>query len=161
MANIVDFIISFGSTGGNAVVRQAAQLQGRLDAADSSARRLSDTVGNNLRNAFKSLPGASFFMNPIVAISAGIGAVSKLGMQAQTTATSFEVLLGSQQESAAMLDEINEYAKVSPYDRLGAQDAAKTMLGFGIAAEEIMPILKECAKPANLRPSAWITLRRM
>ena len=114
MANIVDFIISFGSKGGNAVVRQAAQLQGRLDAADSSARRLSDTVGNNLRNAFMSLPGASFFMNPIVAISAGIGAVSKLGMQAQTTATSFEVLVGSQEKSSAMLDEINEYAKVSP-----------------------------------------------
>lgn len=142
MANIVDFIISFGSKGGNAVVRQAAQLQGRLDAADSSARRLSDTVGNNLRNAFMSLPGASFFMNPIVAISAGIGAVSKLGMQAQTTATSFEVLLGSQQESAAMLDEINEYAKVSPYDRLGAQDAAKTMLGFGVAAEDVIGDLK-------------------
>ena len=142
MANIVDFIINFGSKGGNAVVRQAAQLQGRLDAADSSARRLSDTVGNNLRNAFMSLPGASFFMNPIVAISAGIGAVSKLGMQAQTTATSFEVLLGSQQESAAMLDEINEYAKVSPYDRLGAQDAAKTMLGFGVAAEDVIGDLK-------------------
>lgn len=142
MANIVDFIISFGSKGGNAVVRQAAQLQGRLDAADSSARRLSDTVGNNLRNAFMSLLGASFFMNPIVAISAGIGAVSKLGMQAQTTATSFEVLLGSQQESAAMLDEINEYAKVSPYDRLGAQDAAKTMLGFGVAAEDVIGDLK-------------------
>lgn len=142
MANIVDFIISFGSKGGNAVVRQAAQLQGRLDAADSSARRLSDTVGNNLRNAFMSLPGASFFMNPIVAISAGIGAVSKLGMQAQTTATSFEVLLGSQQEYAAMLDEINEYAKVSPYDRLGAQDAAKTMLGFGVAAENVIGDLK-------------------
>ena len=142
MANIVDFIISFGSKGGNAVVRQAAQLQGRLDAADSSARRLSDTVGNNLRNAFMSLPGASFFMNPIVAISAGIGAVSKLGMQAQTTATSFEVLVGSQEKSSAMLDEINEYAKVSPYDRLGAQDAAKTMLGFGVAAEDVIGDLK-------------------
>lgn len=142
MANILQFIIDFKAKGGNAVVRQAAQLQSRLDAADRSASRLVTSVGNNLKNAFMSLPGASFFTNPIVAMTAGIGVVSKLGMQAETTATSFEVLLGSQRKSVEMLGKINEYAKFSPYDRLGAQGAVKTMLGFGVAADTVISDLK-------------------
>lgn len=142
MANILEFLIAFSSKGGNAVAHQAAQLQGSLDAADSSARKLSGSIGKDLRGAIMSLPGASFFTNPIVALSTGIGVVSKLGMQAQSTATSFEVLLGSQEKSSRMLGEINEYAKTSPYDRLGTQDAAKTMLGFGVAAENVVKDLK-------------------
>lgn len=142
MANIVQYIIDFATRGGNAVVRQAAQLQGRLDAADRSANRLVMSVGKNLKEAFMSLPGASFFSNPIVAMTAGIGVVSRLGMQAETTATSFEVMLGSQRRSVEMLDRINEYAKLSPYDRLGAQEAAKTMLGFGVAADTVVNDLK-------------------
>lgn len=142
MANLLQLIIDFGSRGGNAVVRQAAQLQNRLDAADSSANRLAASVGKNLKAAFMSLPGASFFTNPIVALSAGIGVVSKLGMQAETTATSFEVLLGSQSKSVEMLEQVNRYAKFSPYDRLGAQNAVKTMLGFGVAADSVVSDLK-------------------
>lgn len=142
MANIVQYIIDIASRGGNAVVRQAAQLQSRLDAANASAGRLSLTVGKNLRDAFMSLPGASFFTNPIVAMGAGVGVVSKLGMQAQTTAVSFDVLVGSQEKAANMLSQINAYAKTSPYDRLGAQEATKTMLGFGVSAESVVRDLK-------------------
>ncbi len=142
MANIQQFIIDFSSRGSNAVVRQAAQLQGRLDAADYSANRLAVSVGKNLKSSLMSLPGASFFTNPIVALSAGVGVVSKLGMQAETTATSFEVLLGSQTKSVKMLEQVNRYAKFSPYDRLGAQEAVKTMLGFGVASGSVISDLK-------------------
>ena len=140
--NVVQFIIDFAAKGDNAVIGRVSKLQSSLNSADMAASRLASNVGNNLKAAFMSLPGASFFTNPIVAMTAGIGAVSRLGMQAQTTATSFEVLLGSQEKSVQMLDEINTYAKLSPYDRLGAQDAAKTMLGFGVSAETVVSDLK-------------------
>lgn len=140
--NIVQYIINFAARGDNAVIRRVSGLQSRLESADAAATRLAASVGTSLKTAFMSLPGASFFTNPIVAMTAGIGTVSKLGMQAQTTATSFEVLLGSQQKSADMLDKINTYAKVSPYDRMGTQNAAKTMLGFGVSAETVISDLK-------------------
>lgn len=142
MANILQFIINFSSRGASAVMKSVSGLQQRINAADRSAGRLASSVGGRLRDAFMSLPGAQFFTNPIVALSAGIGVVSRLGMQAETTATSFKVLLGSQEASAEMLDRINEYAKYSPYDRLGAQNAVKTMLGFGVAAESVVSDLK-------------------
>ena len=140
--NIVRYIIDIAARGDNTVIRRISGLQNRLESADAAATRLATSVGRNLKTAVMSLPGASFFTNPIVAMTAGIGAVSRLGMQAQTTATSFEVLLGSQQKSADMLDKINTYAKVSPYDRMGTQNAAKTMLGFGVSAETVISDLK-------------------
>lgn len=140
--NIVRYIIDIAARGDNTVIRRISGLQSRLESADAAATRLATSVGRNLKTAVMSLPGASFFTNPIVAMTAGIGAVSRLGMQAQTTATSFEVLLGSQQKSVEMLDKINTYAKVSPYDRMGAQNAAKTMLGFGVSAETVISDLK-------------------
>lgn len=139
--NILQFLIDIRSRD-NGVIAQVTRLQNRLDEADRSARNLSATVGGSLRTAFMSLPGAEFFMNPVVAMTAGIGTVSKLGMEAGKTAVSFDVLLGSQEKSADMLEEMNRYAADSPYSRLGVQDAAKTMLGFGVAQDQVMSSLR-------------------
>ena len=139
--NILQFLIDIRSRE-NGVIGQVNRLQGRIDAANQSAERLSRTVGGGLREAFLSLPGAEFFTNPIVALTAGVGAVSKLGMEAGKTAVSFDVLLGSQEKSAEMLRMMNRYAADSPYGRLGVQEAAKTMLGFGVAEDQVMSSLK-------------------
>ena len=138
--NILQFLIDIRSRD-NGVIGQVTRLQGRMDAARESADRLSRTVGG-LRTAFMSLPGAEFLTNPIVAMTAGVGVVSRLGMEAGKTAVAFDVLLGSQEKSTAMLQEMNRYAADSPYDRLGVQEAARTMLGFGVAADQVMPSLK-------------------
>lgn len=142
MANIVQYIIDFSARGGNAVVRHATQLQNRLDAANASAGRLSLTVGKNLRDAFMSLPGASFFMNPIVAMGAGIGVVSRLGMQAESTATAFNVLVGSQEKASSMLGDLNKYADDTIWNRKEIQEAARTMLGYTVSADTVIGDMK-------------------
>ena len=139
--NILQFLIDIRSKD-NGVIGQVTRLQERLNAADRSADRLSSTIGGKLRTAIMSLPGADFFTNPIVAMTAGIGVVSKLGMDADRTAVSFEVMLGSQQKAADMLNQMNRYAADSPYSRLGVQEAAQTMLGFGVEQQKIIPSLK-------------------
>lgn len=139
--NILQFLIDIRSKD-NGVLSQVTRLQDRLDSADRSANRLSSTIGGKLRTAIMSLPGADFFTNPIVALTAGIGVVSKLGMDADRTAVSFEVMLGSQQKAADMLNQMNRYAADSPYSRLGVQEAAQTMLGFGVEQQKVIPSLK-------------------
>lgn len=139
--NILQFLIDIRSKD-NGVLSQVTRLQDRLDDADRSANRLSSTIGGKLRTAIMSLPGAEFFTNPIVALTAGIGVVSKLGMDADRTAVSFEVMLGSQQKAADMLKQMNRYAADSPYSRLGVQEAAQTMLGFGVEQQKVIPSLK-------------------
>lgn len=139
--NILQFLIDIRSKD-NGVISQVTRLQDRLNDADRSANRLSSTIGGKLRTAIMSLPGAEFFTNPIVALTAGIGVVSKLGMDADRTAVSFEVMLGSQQKAADMLNQMNRYAADSPYSRLGVQEAAQTMLGFGVEQQKVIPSLK-------------------
>lgn len=139
--NILQFLIDIRSKD-NGVISQVTRLQGRLNDADRSANRLSSTIGGKLRTAIMSLPGAEFLTNPIVALTAGIGVVSKLGMDADRTAVSFEVMLGSQQKAADMLNQMNRYAADSPYSRLGVQEAAQTMLGFGVEQQKVIRSLK-------------------
>lgn len=139
--NILQFLIDIRSRD-NGVIGQVTRMQERLDAADRSANRLSTTIGGRLRTAIMSLPGAEFFTNPIVALTAGVGVVSKLGMDADKTAVSFNVLTGSMEKGTTLLGQINKYADETIYDRLGTQEAAKTMLGFGVSLENVMGDLK-------------------
>lgn len=139
---LVDFIIKFASQGDNAVVAAASRIQNRLQEADTAASRLSSTIGNRLKEAFMSLPGAEFITNPIVALTAGVGTVAKLGMQAEKTATAFSVLVGSQEESAELLGQFNKYADDTVWNRSDVQEAAKTMMGFGVSTESVFKDLK-------------------
>lgn len=139
--NILQFLIDIRSRD-NGVIGQVTRLQTRLDEAESSATRLANTVGVTLKSAFMSLPGAEFLTNPIVALTAGVGVVSKMGMEAEKTAVSFNVLTGSVEKGGKLLAELNQYADTTIYDRLGTQQAAQTMIGFGVSVENVMSDLR-------------------
>ena len=141
MSNTAQYIIEISTNGDRATVSRVDAVQRKLEATDRSAARLSGRVGG-LGKAFQNLPGAGFFANPLVQLTAGIGVVSKLGMQAEKTATAFNVLVGSESKAAKMLGEINEYADKTLWDRSSTQEAAKTMLGFGVSTESVVKDLK-------------------
>lgn len=136
--NIAQFIIDIAAKGDGQALSRIRSVQNGLDTAERSAGRLK----KSLSQAFASLPGAEFIMNPFVALTAGIGVVSKLGMQAEKTATSFNVLVGSEEKAAKMLGELNKYADNTLWDRNTTQEAAKTMLGFGVSTESVVDDLK-------------------
>ena len=139
--NKAEYLINISATGERSATSKIEGVQRKLDAADRSASRLSGRVGG-LGNALRSLPGGEFFANPLVQLTAGIGVVSHLGMQAEKTATAFNVLVGSESEAAKMLGQLNEYADNTLWDRSSTQEAAKTMLGFGVSAESVTKDLK-------------------
>lgn len=130
-------ISSIAKEFGNAKIK-ADKLTGSVDVLNSKLGR----VGSGLKDAFMSLPGAQFLSNPIVAIGMAGAAVAKLGIENDKANVSFEVLLQSEKKAADLLGLINEYADKTPYEKMGLRDAAKMMLGFGIAQEKIMPNLK-------------------
>ena len=140
--NIAQYIIELAAQGDKQVVSRINAVQGSLDSADRSASRFSTRIRKGLGDAFRSLPGAEFITNPIVAITAGIGVVSKMGMEAEKTATSFNVLVGNETKAAKMLGDINKYADNTLWDRSTTQTAAKTMLGFGVSTETVVDDLK-------------------
>lgn len=139
--NTAQYIIELSSTGDRPVISRVDAVQRKLDETDRTAKRLSGRVGG-LGSALRSLPGGSFFANPLVQLTTGIGVVSKLGMQAEKTTTAFNVLVGSEDKAAKMLGEINQYADNTLWDRSTTQEAAKTMLGFGVSTESVTKDLK-------------------
>lgn len=139
---LIDFIIKFASQGDASVVNAASKIQGSIESAEQAADRLSTTVGGKLKQAFMSLPGAEFFTNPIVAMTAGIGTVSTLGMQAEKTAKSFDVLVGTQDKAGKMLDEINDYADNTLWSRMDMSEAAQSLLAYSVPAEKVVKDLK-------------------
>lgn len=95
-----------------------------------------------MKNAFQSMPGSDFITNPIVAGAGAIAGIVKIGMEAEQTKASFDVLLGSQQKSAELLKNLTEYSNKTPYGKQDIQDASKMMLQFGITSEQIMPNIR-------------------
>lgn len=140
--NILQFLIDFQTKGDSGAAASVGKLQNNLDNARRSTESLTSRIGGSLKNAIMSLPGAEFFTNPIVAISAGIGVVTKLGMTAEQTAISFEVLLGSQKKAAALMQEMKTYGAKTSYENPDVYNAAKIMLGYGISYQKIMPYMK-------------------
>ena len=140
--NTSQFLIDIVTSGDRQAVSRIESLQHALDSADRAAEGFARRVSRGLGQAFRSLPGAEFITNPIVAMTAGIGVVSKMGMEAEKTATAFKVLVGSETEAAKMLGEINKYADNTLWDRSTTQEAAKTMLGFGVSTQSVVGDLK-------------------
>lgn len=65
-----------------------------------------------------------------------------LAAEAESAAIQFEVLTGSVAESAEMVAGLRQLAAVSPLGMRDTQQAAKVMLSFGVATEDILPTLK-------------------
>ena len=93
-------------------------------------------------DAFSQIPMSGLLTNPLVMGGLALGKSLRLGVEQEMQRTSFEVLLGGEEAADNMMKEVSEYAKKTPYKKLGLGDATKTMLGFGIAQEKIMPSLK-------------------
>ncbi len=133
--NILQFLIDIRSRQ-NGVIGQVSRLQGRMDAAAQSAERLSRTVGGGLREAFLSLPGAEFLTNPIVALTAGVGVVSRLGMEVDRASVSFANLVGSEQRAADLMGQME---RLTPLYGLGnITDIASMMVGYGVAQDKVV-----------------------
>ena len=108
--------------------------------------RLDKINGSRMKSwfseAFDQLPMAGLLTNPLVIGGAAAGMAVKKGIEAELQTTSFEVLLGSADAAKNLVANIQAYADKTPYEKAGLGDAAKTMLGYGIAQEKVMPNMK-------------------
>ena len=147
MESVLNFLIKLKADGGN-VVNVAQQASRQLD----EISRKATSTGSRLRKAFSfsnfkgslmSLPGMELLTNPYTLISAGVGAVTALGAQAEQTSVAFTTLVGSEEKAAGILKEINDFAAKTPYGNLDLIDNAKTMLNFGVQADKVNGYLRQ------------------
>lgn len=147
MDSVLKFLIKLQADGGN-VVAVARQTSDRLDEISRRARTVSSRLReafsfSNFKSSLMSIPGMEFLTNPYTMIAAGVGAVAKLGAQAEQTNVAFTTLVGSETKAASMLNEITKFAAESPFGKLGLTENAQTMLNFGVASDKVLDYLKQ------------------
>lgn len=161
MSKVLEFLIKLRSDTSAiqvGVARVSSSLEGLRGVAqrtNSDLRQIGNSavaIGSSLRQAFSlkslgsslmAIPGMSFLMNPYTLIAGGVGAIAKLGSEAELTATSFEVLVGSEEKSSKMLKEIAQFGQESPFDKMGLTENARQMLAFGIETDKVMTYLRQ------------------
>lgn len=130
------FALSLDNAKLEAAIRQARrQLHSIGDSAVAEGERV-DSAMDKIAAAV----GAAFTLN-----AAKDFAMQVVNVRAQIQAleVSFSTLLGSKQQADRMLAEMKDFATTSP---LGLEDLAKagqTLLGFGIEAQRIMPLMQQ------------------
>lgn len=97
------------------------------EAVDSSFKR----IGNAVRGVF-TMQAAISFAREVVNVRKEIEGLE----------ISFRTLLGSQQKADELFSSMRRFAAETPMDLKDLAKGAQTMLGFGMAGEEVMPILK-------------------
>ena len=147
MDSVLKFLIKLQADQGN-VLTVARQTTQQLDEISQKAH----SVGGRLREAFSfsnfksslmDIPGMSFLMNPYTMIAAGVGAIAKLGAQAEQTSTAFTVLVGSEQKANQVLGEISKFTAATPLSKMNLEGASQTMLNFGVSSDAVMTRLKQ------------------
>ena len=90
-----------------------------------------------------SIPGMGLLTNPYALAAGAVGAITKIGAEAEQTSVAFTTLVGSETKAKGMLDEIAKFAAASPFGKLDLTENAKTMLNFGVETGRVLPLLKQ------------------
>lgn len=126
-------------------LKNLEQLSGRIermgkDMAQSNAESASGI--DRLNDKFKSLAatvGIGFGLNELKGFASE---VINVRTQMESYETSLEAMLRSKEKADAMLGTFREMAATTPLTLGALAGGAKTMLGFGLASESIVPHLK-------------------
>ena len=153
MDSVLKFLIKLQADDGNVlgVARRTSQQLDEISRkAASTGTRLREAFSfDNFKGSLMSLPGMQFLLNPYTLISAGVGAVTAIGAQAEQTSVAFTTLVGSEEKAAGILKEINDFAAKTPYGNLDLTDNAKTMLNFGVQADKVNGYLRQLGDIAS------------
>lgn len=146
-SNIVEFLIKINARA-NSAVQAAMTVDRNLRIVERTASRVGQRITqafsmSNLSSAIMSVPGMQFLTNPYVMAGSAVAAIAKVGMEAEAVAVSFDTLLGSQEASKKMLDDIGAMDAKKVYGLNTVQEAAKQMLNFGVNSEEVLLRLRQ------------------
>ena len=126
------------------------QKKGDMKKLQSSIKDATGLLDNFTSKIGVSTSALSELATPIGAIGliggaiAGIGVASvKAAADLETLDTNLGTLLGSMDKGVALRKELQQYGQSTPYDTEGLANAAKTMLGYGVASERIMPVMRQ------------------
>lgn len=114
----------------------------------SEAKNQADDFGNHassIGSGIKDMTEKAALFTEVLA--AGVAEVAKevinVASNFEQTQTSFGTLLGSEQKAADLMKEIMQFEQHTPFDITTLTNAAKQLLAFGVAQQDVVPKMKE------------------
>ncbi len=123
-----------------------ALLNWRVD--DTALRNLEAQArgaAEKLQNIGGALMGAGVALGAVLTVPiVGLGTASvKATADMEMLVTQFEVLTGSQEKALQLKKDLTEMAAETPYETKDLAQSTETLLGFGVALEDTLPIMKQ------------------
>lgn len=118
--------------------RGAKRASKQFQEISKTAKKESDAIKDALSRVGKAVGFAFSAQQAVLFVRKMVSVRSEI----QALEVSFRTLLGSQQASTQLMQQMKEFAAATPLQLGDLAKAAQTMLGFNLAAEEVMPMLK-------------------
>jgi tape measure domain-containing protein len=113
-----------------------------LKQAETQADKAGSRIGNIFKNAFSVTIGMGMFEALKRGFKETIGTAIEFNSMLQTAKIGFTTMLGSAEKAQAFLDNMADFAAKTPFEYPDLLDAAKKMLAYGFAAENVLPTLR-------------------
>ena len=121
-----------------------------VNSVNNSLNSLSDTAGGGALSLGK-LSGAfaigqlaaDAFKNVVASISTAVGNSFNALKSLETSRASFEVLTGSAEKASTTISGLAKFASTTPFEFPELAKAAKTLLGFGVSADEVQNRIRQ------------------
>ena len=117
-----------------------------FDRSINGMQRRIGTLGTSFSQIFGTVAIGTLISKGVSMATDELGNMIKAGFDFNSTMeqnlTSFEVMLGDLGKAESMMKSISQFASVTPFELTNLSEGAKTLLNFGVEAENIMPSLK-------------------
>jgi tape measure domain-containing protein len=113
-----------------------------LKKAEAQADKAGLKIGNIFKNAFSVTLGMGMFEALKKGFKSTVGTAISFNSMLQTAQIGFATMLGSAEKAQAFLDDMADFAAKTPFEYPELLEAAKRMLAYGFAAENVLPTLR-------------------
>lgn len=148
MAETNEFYIKIGADVDEAMSKLGA-LSGKLSSLASSTQRSGSQISNSMTSTSNVISAAFSSMGMALTTVGIVGGIIGIGKAALKTAAeleqisvSFEVFTGNAETAKNMLAELKSQALSSPMQFQDIAKGAQTLLGYGLTAEQVIPLTK-------------------
>ncbi|MCM1166760.1 MAG: tape measure protein [Ruminococcus sp.] len=129
----------------HAVVVDTEQVESGINRAVAQFERLGDAAqreGQHIQSSMADIGKAAAAYFSIQALKNFASSIVQVRGEIESLEISFETLLGSKEKADALFGSIREFAVNTPMTMGALASGAQTLLGFGIAADKVMPIMQ-------------------
>lgn len=122
------------------------QMEKDINRAIGQFERLGDSAkreGEHINNVMSNIGKATVAYFSVQALNNFAQSVVRVRGEIESLEISFETLLGSKDKANELFGAIREFAVNTPMTMNSLASGAQTLLGFGIEAEKVMPILQQ------------------